>query len=88
MDTFRVTAYNKDTQTVTVTFVLAPRTGYAGETLTAVKLKNPPTDSVESVKQFFRTHADAYIAGKIQEEAKKVTLSAEVTALLNAVTEF
>lgn len=88
MDTFKVTGYNRDTQTVTVTFALAPRTGYAGETLTAVKLTNPPTDSVESVKQFFRTHADAYIAGKIQEEAKKVDIADEVKTLLNKVTEF
>jgi len=88
MDTFRITGYDKNTQTVTATFVLAPRPGYAGETLTGAKLQNPPTDSVESVTNFFRGHADAYIAGKIQEEAKKVEISPEVAALLNVVTGF
>jgi hypothetical protein len=88
MDTFKITGYNKDTQVVTATFVLAPRAGYAGETLTAVKLSNPPTDSVASVQQFFRSHADAYIAGKMQEEAKKVDIALDVKALLNVVTNF
>lgn len=87
-DTFKITGYNKDTQVVTATFVLAPRAGYAGETLTGVKLTNPPTDSVESVQQFFRSHADAYIAGKIQEEAKKVAFNPDIVALLNVVTNF
>lgn len=88
MDTFKITGYNKDTQVVTVTFVLGARDGYAGGTLTAVKLSNPPTDSVASVQQFFRSHADAYIAGKMQEEAKKVDIANEVKALLNVVTNF
>lgn len=88
MDTFKITGYDKNTQLVTVNFVLAARPGYAGETLTGVKLLNPPTDTVENIQSFFRAHADAYISGKIFEEAKKVNISSEVTALLNVVTNF
>lgn len=88
MDTFTITGYNKDTQVVTATVVLAARDGFAGETLTAVKFSNPPTDSVEDVKAFFRRQADAYIAGKVSEEAKKADIALEVKALLNKATSF
>lgn len=88
MDTFRVTGYDVNTQVVTVNFVLAPRPGYAGETITGLKLSNPPIDTVDSVRAFFRAHADAYIAGKISEEAKKTAISSEVAALLNVTTDF
>jgi len=87
-DTFTVTAYDANTQTVTATVVLKARDGYAGATLTAIKLQGCPTDSVESVKAFFRGHADGYIRGKMQEEQKKQAVSPEVAALLNKVTEF
>jgi hypothetical protein len=53
-----------------------------------MKLKNPPIDTVASVQAFFRSHADAYIAGKISEEAKKTAISSEVAALLNVTTNF
>ncbi len=88
MDSFTVTNYNKNTQIVTVTLVLGARAGFAGETLTNLKLSNPPIDSVESVTNFFRKYADAYIAGKTSEEAKKVDISPEVAALLNVTTNF
>lgn len=88
MDTFRVTAYDKNTQTATVTIALAAREGFAAETITNMKIQNIPLDSADSVKQFFRRHADAYIRGKMEEEAKKVEVSAEVVALLNKVTNF
>ena len=88
MDTFKVTGYDKSTQTATVTIVLAPREGFAGQTITGMKIQGIPTDSVASVKTFFRNHADAYIKGKIEEEAKKVEISPEVAALLNVVTSF
>jgi hypothetical protein len=87
-DTFTVTAYNKATQTATVTVKLLPRDGYAGETLTGVKVQLIPIDSVQSIKTFFRNYADAYIRGKQEEEAKKVEVSAEVVALLNKETNF
>ena len=88
MDTFTITGYNRDTRVVTATVVLAARGGFAGETLTGLRLSNPPTDSVESVKAFFRAHADAYIAGKVAEQAKKVDIANEVKALLNVATSF
>jgi hypothetical protein len=88
MDTFRVTAYDQNTQTATVTIVLAAREGFAGQTITGMKIQNIPLDSVASVKAFFRSHADAYIKGKIDEDAKKVAVSPEVAALLGAVTNF
>jgi hypothetical protein len=87
-DTFRVTAYDKATQTATVTVKLEPREGYAGETLTGVKVQGVPIDSVDNIKRFFRNYADAYIRGKMQEESRKVDVSPEVVALLNKDTEF
>jgi hypothetical protein len=88
MDTFKITGYDRNTQIVTVTFVLAPREGYAGETLTGIKLFNPPKSTVEDVRAFFRGYADAYIAGKTIEEEKKTDIAQEVKNLLNVVTNF
>ena len=88
MDTFTVKSYSKETQIVTLDVTLAPRPGFAGETITGLKRKNPPTDSVDSVKAWLRGYADAYIAGKTQEEAVKVDISDDVKALLNKATSF
>ena len=88
MDSFTITGYVKATQIVTLNVVLAARPGFAGETITGLKLKNPPTDSVDSVKAWLREYADAYIAGKTQEEAVKVDISNDVKALLNTPTSF
>lgn len=87
-DSFTITGYAKATQIVTLNVTLAAREGFAGETITGLKLKNPPTDSVDSVKAWLRDYADAYIAGKTQEEAVKVDISDDVKALLNKATSF
>jgi hypothetical protein len=88
MDSFTVTAYDVNTQVVTLNATLVARPGYAGETLTALRLKNPPIDTVDNVKAFFRSYADAYIAGKISESRAKAAISSEVAALLNVATSF
>lgn len=88
MDTFTITGYDVNTQIVTLNATLAARPGFAQETLTGLKLKNPPTDTVDAVKAFFRDYADAYIAGRTQAEAAKVAISSEVAALLNTPTNF
>ncbi len=82
MDTFKITAYNKDTGIAVVTFVVG------GKTYTGVKVASVPKDSVESVKAYMRQYVEAYKAGKGAEAAAKADIPLEVKALLNVATEF
>lgn len=88
MDTFTVTAYNKNTDVATITFVLVGRTGFAGGTFTGVKISGIPKDTITNVKAFLRSYADAFIAGKVSESNQQADISDEVKTLLNIATEF
>lgn len=88
MDTFTVTAYNKNTDVATITFVLVARTGFAGATFTGVKISGIPKDTIANVKSFLRSYADAFIAGKVTEGSQQADISDEVKTLLNIATEF
>lgn len=88
MDKYTITAYNAGSDTATVTFVIAPREGFAGGTFTGVKLTGLPKDTIASVSAFMRSYVDSYIAGKKLEETKAATVSTEVATLLNKQTEF
>jgi hypothetical protein len=81
MDTFTITAYDKVKDTVTFNVTVD------GQKFTGLKLQGIPKDSVSNVKAFFRSHADAYIAGKAQEAAAQADIANEVKALLNTPTE-
>lgn len=88
MDTFKITGYNQTTQTVTVDFVLVARANFAGGTFLGVKIQNPPTDTVENVKAFFRLYADGYIKGVVADNLKTKAIDPSVAALVNIVTNF
>lgn len=87
-DTFKVTAYDKVKDVVTVDFKVDPRTNFAGGTYNGVKISGIPKDSVANVKAFFRSYVDGYINGKIVEQAKEADIATEVAALLNVTTDF
>ena len=82
METFKITAYDKNTDIALVTFVVG------GKTYTDVKVSGIPKDTVENVKLRMRAYVDAYVAGKAQEAAAKADIPNEVKALLNVATEF
>ena len=82
MDTFKITAYDKNTGIAVVTFVVG------GKTYTGVKVASVPKDSVLAVKEYMRKYVDAYVAGKEAEAAAKADIPLEVKALLNVATGF
>jgi hypothetical protein len=82
MDTYKITAYDKETGIAVVTFKIG------GTTYTGVKVASVPKDSVESVTAYMRKYVDAYMAGKAQEAEAKADIPLEVKALLNVATEF
>lgn len=88
MDTFTITAFNRNTDTVTVTFVLQARTGFAGGTFAGQKLQGMPRDTVANVKSYFRTYVNGLIAGKQSEDTAQTDASVDVKALVNVATEF
>ncbi|HEX3861289.1 MAG TPA: hypothetical protein VHY35_06305 [Stellaceae bacterium] len=88
MDTFTITAYDAAKQVVTADITLAARANFAGITVSGYKLSNPPTDTVANVQAFFRSYADAYIAGVQSDTVRKAAVSSEVAALLNVATSF
>lgn len=82
MDTYKITAYNKDTGIAVVTFKVD------GQTYTGVKVASVPKDSVAAVTEYMRKYVDAYLAGKAQEAEAAKDIPNEVKALLNVATEF
>jgi hypothetical protein len=82
MNTFKVTAYDKNTDVAVVTFIVK------GKTYTGVKVSGIPKDNVASVKLRMREYIEAYIAGKAVEAAAKTDIPNEVKALFNVATEF
>lgn len=80
MDTFTPTGYNAATDVVTFNATVG------GVTYTGLKISGCPKDNVESVKEFFRSYMDAYVAGKAEETKKVKGFSPEVAALLNVAT--
>ena len=79
-DTYKITGYSKDTGIAVVTFSVG------GQTYTGVKVASVPKDSVESVTEYMTQYANAYTAGKQQEENAKADIPDEVKALLNVAT--
>jgi hypothetical protein len=87
-DTFKITAYDRTKDVVTVDFVLGAKGSFSGGTFIGVKLSGIPKDSVAGVKSYFRAYADGYINGKINETDKQADIPLDVQALLNTATDF
>lgn len=80
MNTFTITAYNKNTG------VLTFNASYEGATYTGLTVTGCPKSSVEEVKAFIDSYLASYKAGKDIEAEKVTDIPAEVKALLNTTT--
>ena len=80
MNTFTITAYNKNTG------VLTFNASYEGATYTGLTVTGCPKSSVEDVKAFIGSYLAGYKSGKDIETEKVTDIPLEVKALLNTPT--